>query len=207
VSIQHNLQRFPIEGLSSESPYFLNAGLLCKGSLIAPLAAGYAHLIATHFSGQFDVIFGPAYKGIPLAAATALVLQRDHNMDFGYAFDRKEVKDHGEGGRMVGTPVNGQRVLILDDVMTAGTAVRNAISLIKQEGGEVIGFVMCLDREEIGPGGGSTVKEIEAFIGRPGSLKSILKMSDLTWWLEENGTPEQVKSMKEYQEKYGIKHL
>jgi orotate phosphoribosyltransferase len=187
------------------SPYFFNAGLLCSGPLLDTLATGYANLIASKFSKEFDVLFGPAYKGIPLAGATALILHRDHGVDVGYAYDRKEVKKHGEGGRMIGTPVKGKRVLIMDDVMTAGTAIRNSISIIDEEGGVVIGFVMCLDREEIGPGGQSTVNEVEELIGKPGSMHSIIRMRDLTYWLEEEGQHEKVESMRKYFEQFGVK--
>jgi orotate phosphoribosyltransferase len=187
------------------SPYFFNAGRLSSGSHLFALANGYANLIATHFKDSFDVIFGPAYKGIPFAACTALLLHQNHGISIGYAYDRKEVKAHGEGGSMVGTPLKEKRVLILDDVMTAGTAVRNSMEMIQKEGGKVVGFVMCLDREEIGPNGESTVKNVEEAIGRPGSFKSILKLSDLLGWLEKQGTAEQVQSMIAYREKYGVK--
>ena len=126
------------------SPYFINAGLLSTGPLISVVASGYASLISG-FGVEFDVLFGPAYKGIPFAAATALCLYRDHNISVGFAYDRKEAKDHGEGGRMVGSDVKGKRVLILDDVMTAGTAVRQSIDLIRMEGGTVVGVAMLLD--------------------------------------------------------------
>lgn len=152
------------------------------------------------------MVFGPAYKGIPLAAATALLLYQDHKIDVGYAYDRKEAKDHGEGGRMVGADVKGKKVLILDDVMTAGTAVRSAIDLVKSAGGEVIGVVMCLDREEVGPNGESTVSEVNDLLGGQGKVQSIIKMRDLTHWLEEHGTKEEVQSMREYWEKYGVKN-
>jgi len=187
------------------SPYFFNAGLLCSGPLIYTLASAYANLIASHFRDQLDILFGPAYKGIPLAGATALLLHRDHHIDVGYAYDRKEAKAHGEGGKMVGSPVKGQRVLILDDVMTAGTAVRNSIGVVQEEGGVVVGFVMCLDREEVGPGGQSTVKEVEELINKPGSMHSIIRMRDLTRWLEQEGQSEKVKTMQSYFDEYGVK--
>jgi len=194
------------EELFRVSPYFFNAGLLCSGPLIYILATAYANLIANNFRHQFDVLFGPAYKGIPLAGATALLLHRDHNIDVAYAYDRKEAKAHGEGGKMVGSSVKGQRVLILDDVMTAGTAVRNSINVVREEGGTVVGFAMCLDREEIGPGGQSTVKEVEELIGKPGSMHSIIRMRDLTRWLEQEGQGEKVQTMQKYFEEYGVKN-
>lgn len=186
------------------SPYFFNAGLLSSGSLLSAVATAYAKVIAQG-SYEFDVLFGPAYKGIPLAAATALLLHRDHNIDIGYAFDRKEAKDHGEGGKMVGADVKGKKVLILDDVMTAGTAVRASIDLIRKEGGIVVGVVMCLDREEIGPQGNSTIIEVDHLLGGNGKVKSIIRMRDLMSWLERKGRSEDLEQMKTYWDQYGIK--
>ena len=153
----------------------------------------------------FDVLFGPAYKGIPFASTTALVLHTQHQISIGFAYDRKEVKDHGEGGKMVGVSVQGKRVVILDDVMTSGKAVRAAIETIRQHGGEVVGVVQALDREEVGQdGSSSTVKEIEGLIGE-GRVHSILKMRDLMVWLEQNGMTEELANMKEYWNEYGLK--
>jgi len=155
--------------------------------------------------GDFDVLFGPAYKGIPFAATTVMQLYSQHNMDVGFAYDRKEAKDHGEGGNMVGVPVSGKRVVILDDVMTAGTAIRQSIDLIRKNGGDVVGVVQCLDREEVGKDGvSSTVKDIEALIG-VGRVHSILKMRDLMVWLDSNGMGDVKERMREYWEQYGIK--
>lgn len=151
------------------------------------------------------MIFGPAYKGISLAAVTALILHRDHNIDVGFAYDRKEIKDHGEGGKMVGSDVKAKKVLILDDVMTAGTAVRSSIDLIQQQGGHVVGVVMALDREEIGPQGGSTVNEIDTMLGGKGKVQAILKMRDLNAWLEKNGREADLQTMKAYWNEYGVK--
>jgi len=177
--------------------------------LISSVASAYATLISdlrSSLSLSFDVVFGPAYKGIPFAATTALVLHRDHKIDVGYAYDRKEVKDHGEGGNMVGADVKGKRVLILDDVITAGTAVRSSIDLIKKEGGTVVGVVMLLDREEIGPRGRSTMKEVEELLGGQATVRAIVTMRDLMLWLEDNGQSEQVQSMQAYWDQYGIKN-
>jgi orotate phosphoribosyltransferase len=151
------------------------------------------------------VLFGPAYKGIPFAATTALLLYTQHDVSVGLAYDRKEVKDHGEGGKMVGVPVTGKKVVILDDVMTSGKAVRGAIDTVLANGGEVVGVVQCLDREEIGQdGASSTIKEIEGLIGE-GRVKSILRMRDLIAWLEKNGMTEELAAMQVYWEKYGLK--
>lgn len=151
------------------------------------------------------MLFGPAYKGIPFAATTALLLYTQHDVSVGLAYDRKEVKDHGEGGKMVGVTVTGKKVVILDDVMTSGKAVRGAIDTVLASGGEVVGVVQCLDREEVGQdGASSTVKEIEGLIGE-GRVKSILKMRDLIAWLEKNGMTEELAAMKVYWDKYGLK--
>jgi orotate phosphoribosyltransferase len=154
---------------------------------------------------KFDVLFGPAYKGIPFAAITVLQLQTEYSISVGLAYDRKEVKDHGEGGMLVGVPVQGKRVVILDDVMTSGKAVRGSIEMVTKNGGEVVGVLQCLDREEVGQDGkSSTVQEIESIIGA-GRVRSILKMRDLMVWLEKNGSAEELESMRTYWEQYGLK--
>jgi orotate phosphoribosyltransferase len=193
------------------SPYFFNASLLSSGPILAILSTAYASTIVSAQSSSssplptFDVLFGPAYKGIPFAATTALVLYTQHDLSVGLAYDRKEVKDHGEGGKMVGVPVTGKKVVILDDVMTSGKAIRGAIDTIVAHGGEVVGVVQCLDREEIGQDGkSSTVAEIEGILGE-GRVKSILKMRDLIAWLEQNGMTEELAAMKGYWEQYGLK--
>ena len=194
------------------SPYFFNAGLISTGPLLHSLCDAYAHTITKALSSprpnqlpQFDILFGPAYKGISLAAITAVLLHPQHQIDVGFAYDRKEAKDHGEGGRMVGVPVAGKRVLILDDVMTAGTAVRGAIEMIRQAGGEVVGVVLALDREEIGHEGKSAVKELESDLGGEGRVKSILRMRDLIAWLKSQGRDEDIGRMQAYWEQFGVK--
>ena len=196
---------------TSVSPYFFNAGLLCNGPMLATLSTAYASTLTQALSApdhplpSFDVLFGPAYKGIPFAATAALALYTQHQINVGFAYDRKEVKDHGEGGLMVGAPLQGQRVVILDDVMTSGKAVRGAIETVRKNGGEVVGVVQALDREEVGQDGtSSTVKEIEGLIGE-GRVLSILKMRDLMQWLEDNGINEHLENMREYWNRYGLK--
>ncbi|KAG5651637.1 hypothetical protein H0H81_007980 [Sphagnurus paluster] len=193
------------------SPYFFNAGLLSTGPILAALSSAYAGTIADgQISSinplpQFDVLFGPAYKGIPFAATTALVLHTSHGIEVGLAYDRKEAKDHGEGGNMVGVSVKGRRVVVLDDVMTSGKAVRGAIETVQRAGGEVVGVIQALDREEVGQDGvSSTVKEIEALVGE-GRVRSILKMRDLLVWLEKNGMEKELEEMRGYRDKYGLK--
>ena len=181
---------------------------MSTGPILNTLASAYAFTIVEALSSssipQFDVLFGPAYKGIPIAACTSLVLHSTHNISVGLAYDRKEAKDHGEGGRMVGVSVKGKKVLILDDVMTAGTAVRQAIDLVQNEGGQVIGVVQCLDREEVGQSQMSTVAEIEGIVG-VGAVKSILKMRDLMLWLETNQKKAELDSMQKYRDSWSTK--
>lgn len=185
--------------------------MLSSGSILHTVAKAYAAEIAKLIKDgtfpQFDVLFGPAYKGISLAACTALVLSADHNLDTGFAYDRKEAKDHGEGGVMVGVPVEGKRVLILDDVMTAGTAIRGAMTNVSAAGGSVIGVIQCLDREEVGKDGKtSTVVEVTELIGGgPGRVVSILKMRDLMAWLKGKDMNDELGKMQEYWDAYGYK--
>ncbi|KAF7301204.1 Pribosyltran domain-containing protein [Mycena indigotica] len=193
------------------SPYFFNASVLSSGPILAVLSSAYAGTIVDALNSAesplptFDILFGPAYKGIPFAATTALVLHTQHNLGVGLAYDRKEAKDHGEGGMMVGVPVAGKKVVILDDVMTSGKACRGAIDIVVKHGGEVIGVVQCLDREEVGQDGvSSTVAEIEGLVGK-GRVKSILKMRDLIAWLETSGMTGELEAMKSYWDQYGLK--
>ena len=193
------------------SPYFFNAGLLCTGPILSIVANAYADTIANAIGSStnalplFDVLFGPAYKGIPFAATTAVALQSRHGLSVGFAYDRKEVKDHGEGGKVVGISVERKRVVIIDDVMTSGKAIRGAIDIVRQNGGEVVGVVQLLDREEVGQDGiSSTVKEVEGLIGQ-GPVKSVLKMRDLMQWLEQKGMQDELKSMQSYWDRYGLK--
>ena len=131
------------------SPYFFNAGLFNSGQALAALGRCYAQAIVD--SGmEFDVLFGQAYKGIPVAAVTVMALALEHGRDVPYAFNRKEAKAHGEGGQIVGAPLQGQRVLIIDDVITAGTAIREAVDIIRQQQAEPVGVMIALDRQEKG---------------------------------------------------------
>lgn len=196
------------------SPYFVNAGLLASGPVIDTVCSAYAATIAESLEAaasgspglpEFDILFGPAYKGIPFAAGTALLLHRDHKIDVGYAYDRKEAKDHGEGGVMVGAPVKGKKVLVLDDVATAGTAIRIAIENVRKEGGEVVGAILMLDREEVGKEDTSAIEEVEKLLGGPGRVPTILKMRHLMTWLKENGRDEELQNMQAYRDMYGVK--
>lgn len=199
--------------LSRTSPYFFNAGLLASGPVLDTLCSAYAATIARALRSTpglpaFDVLFGPAYKGIPFAAGTALLLHRDHKIAVGFAYDRKEAKDHGEGGVTVGAPIKGKRVLVLDDVATAGTAIRGAIDTVTRGGGEVVGAVLMLDRQEVGRDSGSgrsMIAEVEELLGGKGRVSTILKMHDLMAWLRAHGRTEDLQKMQEYWEQYGAK--
>ena len=164
------------------SPYFFNAGLFNTGYAAARVGRYYAAAIAS--SGiEFDMIFGPAYKGIPLAALTAAALAEHHGIDVPYSYNRKEEKAHGEGGSIVGAPLEG-RVLIIDDVITAGTAVREACQLITSSGATIAGLAISLDRQERGQGSLSAVQELESSLDIP--VVSIIRLDDLVDTLEES---------------------
>ncbi|NVZ09503.1 orotate phosphoribosyltransferase [Allochromatium humboldtianum] len=183
------------------SPYFFNAGLFSSGLRLARLARAYAHGIQA--AGiAFDVLYGPAYKGIPLAAATSVLLAVEHGRDTPYAFNRKEAKDHGEGGLIVGSPLDG-RILIIDDVITAGTSVRESVEIIRAAGATPAGVVIALDRQERGQGERSAVQEVEDQFGLP--VRALLTMADLILYLEEKGTDAALlESMRAYRTRYGI---
>lgn len=182
------------------SPYFFNAGLFNTGRALAQLGRHYADAIAA--AGlKFDVLFGPAYKGIPLVASTAVALAEKHGRDVPWAFNRKEAKDHGEGGSIVGSPLRG-RVLIVDDVITAGTAIRESVDIIKAAGAEPVGVVLALDRQERGTGSLSAVQEVEQHLGLP--VTSILKLADLILYLEKTGNATQLAAVRRYRGEYGV---
>ncbi|KAH9477771.1 Orotate phosphoribosyltransferase [Psilocybe cubensis] len=191
------------------SPYFFNSGLMCTGPILATLAAAYASTIAQALKDgslpEFDILFGMAYKGIPFASNAAVALYSQHGISVSVAYNRKEVKDHGEGGIMVGEPVKGKRVVILDDVMTSGKTIHGAIETIRQNGGEVVGVIHALDRQEVGQDGvSSAVKVIEGLIGE-GRVFSILTMTDLMIWLERKGLVKELESLQAYWDQYGLK--
>lgn len=184
------------------SPYFFNAGLFNTGSALARLGRYYAEAIVN--SGvAFDVLFGPAYKGIPLASVTAAALYDQHNIDIPYAFNRKEKKAHGEGGQIVGAALKG-RVLVIDDVITAGTAIREAAELISATGAQMAGIVIALDRQERGQGTLSAVQEVENEFSVP--VISIASVSDLMALLTRQGENEALEAMRNYQKNYGAAH-
>jgi len=164
---RHNVLRFGAFTLKSgrQSPYFFDAGAFASGGALAELGRCYARRIVDA-GVDFDVLLGPAYKGIPLAAATAVALADRHGRDLPFAYNRKEAKDHGEGGLLVGAPLEG-RVLVIDDVMTAGTAVAEVVDMIEAAGASLAGVVIGLDRRERGQGGRSAVQETAERYGVP----------------------------------------
>jgi len=183
------------------SPYFFNAGLFNRGSDLVRLGRYYAEAIVD--SGlEFDLIFGPAYKGIPLAAAVAIALQAEHGRDLPWAFNRKEAKDHGEGGNIVGAPLQG-RVLIVDDVITAGTAIRESVEIIRAAGAEPVAVAIALDREERGRGERSAIQEVEAEFGL--QVIRVARLTDLIAMLDaEGGDPERLAALRAYRDEYGV---
>lgn len=183
------------------SPYFFNAGLFNTGYAAAKMGRFYASAIAES-EVRFDMIFGPAYKGIPLAALAAASLAEQHDIDVPYSFNRKEVKGHGEGGSVIGSPLSGD-VLIVDDVITAGTAVREAYQIISSAGAQIAGLVISLDRQERGKGPYSAVQELKQSLGIP--VISIVQLDDLIDILEESSEYEEfLEPILSYRKQYGV---
>lgn len=183
------------------SPYFFNAGLFCSGEALLKLGKFYA--AALEESGvDYDLLFGPAYKGIPLAATTAVALASDYKHDVPYVFNRKEAKDHGEGGTLVGAELKG-RALIIDDVITAGTAIREVMTILDNAGAKPAGVLIALDRQEKGRAELSAIQEVERDYGIP--VISIITLTQLIEFLEEkNEMPEALAAIRKYREEYGI---
>jgi orotate phosphoribosyltransferase len=182
------------------SPYFFNAGLINDGLSLARLGAAYAQAI-TDSGAEFEMLFGPAYKGIPLATATAVAFADRHRRNVPLAYNRKEAKSHGEGGSLVGAPLEG-RVLIVDDVLTAGTAVRESINLIKNAGARPAGVVLALDRQERGQGPQSAVQEIQALFGIP--VVRIITLDHLIEYLEAGGDSDELEALRNHRRTYGV---
>ncbi|GGK84794.1 orotate phosphoribosyltransferase [Amphritea balenae] len=183
------------------SPYFFNAGLFNSGEALARLGKCYAAAIQQ--SGiEYDVMLGPAYKGIPLAATTCVALATDFGQDVPYVFNRKEAKTHGEGGNLVGAPLEG-RVLIIDDVITAGTAIREVMDIIEKAGATPAGTVIALNRQEKGKGELSAIQEVERDYNMP--VASIVGLNDvLTYLTEKGGMDAQIEAISAYRAQYGI---
>ena len=183
------------------SPHFFNAGEFYSGNALAALGRCYATAIVE--SGiEFDVLFGPAYKGITLAAATSVALSEHHGIDVPYCFNRKEAKAHGEGGSLVGAPLMG-RVLIIDDVITAGTAIREVMGIVEQAGAKAAGVVIGLDRKERGKTDKSAIQEVEEQFAIP--VASIVDINDILRYLEKQPENQQlVAKIDAYRQQYGV---
>lgn len=183
------------------SPYFFNAGLFNTGLDLAKLGRFYAAALMD-YGVEFDLLFGPAYKGIPIATTTAVALAEHHERDVPYCFNRKEAKDHGEGGSLVGSPLQG-RVMLVDDVITAGTAIRESMEIINAHGATLAGVLISLDRQERGRGDISAIQEVE----RDYHCKviSIVTLKDVISYLEEKPEmADHLAAVRQYRQKYGI---
>jgi orotate phosphoribosyltransferase len=204
LTLQRDVLRFGEFTLKSGrlSPYFFNMGRIDSGAALARLGRAYAAAVVN--SGlQVDMLFGPAYKGIALAAATAMALADHHDRDLPWAYNRKEAKDHGEGGVLVGAPLKG-RVLIVDDVMTAGTAVRESLALIRAQGATPAGVLIALDRQERGQGELSAAQEVQRDYGIP--VVAITGFSDvLAYAGERPDLAADHQRMLAYREQYGVR--
>lgn len=183
------------------SPYFFNAGLFNTGLDLAKLGRFYAAALMD-CGVEFDLLFGPAYKGIPIATTTAVALAEHHNRDVPYCFNRKEAKDHGEGGSLVGSPLQG-RVMLVDDVITAGTAIRESMEIINAQGATLAGVMISLDRQERGRGEISAIQEVER--DYHSKVIAIVTLNDVISYLEEK--PEMANhlaAVRHYREQYGV---
>lgn len=184
-----------------KSPYFFNAGLFNKGRDLARLGRYYAAALAD--AGiEFDVLFGPAYKGIPIATTTAVALADHHDIDTPYCFNRKEAKSHGEGGNLVGSPLQG-KIMLVDDVITAGTAIRESMTLIEENDATLAGVLIALDRQERGQGELSAIQEVERDFST--QVVAIVSLADVVTYLtEQGGFDESIVAINAYRESYGI---
>lgn len=184
-----------------KSPYFFNAGLFNRGGDLAKLGRYYADAL-TDAGIDFDVLFGPAYKGIPIATTTAVALADHHDMDVPYCFNRKEAKAHGEGGNLVGSPLEG-KVMLVDDVITAGTAIRESMTLIAANNASLAGVLIALDRQERGTGELSAIQEVERDYNT--KVVSIVSLNDVVTYLRSaGGYDEAIRAIETYRENYGI---
>ena len=183
------------------SPYFFNAGLFNRGGDLAKLGRFYANALMDA-GVEFNVLFGPAYKGIPIATTTAVALADNHNIDVPYCFNRKEAKTHGEGGNLVGSPLEG-KVMLVDDVITAGTAIRESMTLIEQQQASLSGVLIALDRQERGKGELSAIQEVERDFNT--QVISIVSLADVVSYLgEKGGFDNEITAINTYRENYGI---
>ena len=203
LCLQLGVLRFGSFTLKSgrESPYFFNAGLFNTGAAIGAVGRAYAAALAAS-ELRFDMLFGPAYKGIPLVTITAAALAERHQRNVPFAFNRKEAKDHGEGGQIVGSPLKG-RVLIVDDVITAGTAIRESIDMIRTAGATPAGVLLALDRQERASGSDlSAVQEVRDQYQVP--VVAVINLADLMQHVSKLGQAGELSSMRQYRERYGL---
>lgn len=202
LALNKNVLRFGEFTLKSGrvSPYFFNAGLLNDGEALALLAQGYADKLMQ--CTDVEVIFGPAYKGIPFVSATAVALQLHHQKNVPWGFNRKEAKDHGEGGVLVGADVAGKSVWIIDDVITAGTAIREVVDILSKAGAKIAGVIVALDRQEKGLGEISALQEVQQQLNIP--VHALITMQDLMEFLQVKGESQALAKMQAYREQYGI---
>lgn len=199
------------------SPYFFNAGLLATGEMLSLLARGYADALAEQMAEQMStanngadaqelVIFGAAYKGIPFVAATAQALWLHHGINAKWGYNRKEAKTHGEGGNLVGADVSGKAVWVLDDVITAGTAMREVVEILEQAGASVAGIIVALDRKEKGQAEHSAIQELAATLAVP--VRALVDIDDLISYLADDESQykdaTQLAKMQHYREQYGV---
>ncbi|WP_233493634.1 orotate phosphoribosyltransferase [Desertihabitans brevis] len=202
-AIEHGVLRFGDFTLKSgrRSPYFFNAGAFGTGARLAALARHYAATVV-EAGWEVDVLFGPAYKGIPLVAATAVQLAEQHGRDVRWCFNRKEAKDHGEGGTLVGSPLAG-RVVLVDDVITAGTAIGEAVEIVRAHGAELAGIVVAIDRQERGSGELSAVQQVSRDHGCP--VRAIVTLDDVVAHLEETGgLGGHLEAVRRYRSEFGV---
>ncbi|XOV86150.1 MAG: orotate phosphoribosyltransferase [Pseudomonadota bacterium] len=203
-AIKNDILQFGSFELKSgrQSPYFFNAGKFNSGRVLRELGGYYAEALLA--SGvDFDMLFGPAYKGIPLVTATVMALAERHGMDVPFAFNRKEAKTHGEGGRLVGAPLAG-RVFVVDDVITAGTAIREVMDLFAEEGASPVGALVAIDRQERGRAELSAIQEIERDYGV--CVVSVVKLDDIIAYIEAHGAGDrqQLDSIRRYRDTFGV---
>lgn len=203
-AIHNDVLRFGTFTLKSgrTSPYFFNAGAVNTGGGLATLGSFYAAAILRD-DLEFDVIFGPAYKGIPIAVSTAISFAEEHGRSVPWCFNRKESKDHGEGGLVVGAPLAG-RVLVVDDVITAGTAIREVVEIIADAGAEVAAIVVAIDRQERGTGELSAVRQVEEELGV--QVRAIVTLDDIVTYLEETGAhAEHLDAVRSYRDEHSAR--
>ena len=210
LALDNNVLKFGEFVLKSGriSPYFFNAGLLATGEMLSVLAKGYADVLAQQIKAADNgsnnelVIFGAAYKGIPFVAATAQALWLHHGINAEWGYNRKEVKDHGEGGKLVGAQLAGKSVWVLDDVITAGTAMREVVEILSEAGASIAGILVALDRKERGRQQSSAIQELAGTLNVP--VQALVDIDDIIDYVQKNGNETQLAKMRHYREQYGV---